>query len=271
MAIKLILTDIDGTILPYGKKTVTERCRAAFHAALDAGILVGPASGRFYSWIPGFFGGDEACCSTALATNGSQVYLGGEKVLQKELPAEGVRRAAEVLAQLPHAGVIFFEGSTPYLLQGERSDLAVCFPSYAETCLDAPRVPDANITKANIFVVGDIDRTRQTVALLNREVPGIDFDVPQPQFSNAMPAGWNKGAAVAWMLERLGISPSEAVVFGDAGNDLQMFAAVEHSVAVAGALPEARRAARWHIGAVEDDAVPAAIEAIARGEWPFTE
>ena len=269
MAIRLILTDIDGTIMPYGKKVLSRRCVASFHAAMDAGILVGPASGRFYSWIPGFFGGDAACCETALATNGSQVYLGGEKVLQRELPAGGVERALEVLAGVPRSGLILFEGSTPYLVQGEREDLRECFPSYAETCLDRGDVPARDITKANVFICGDIARTREVVDLLNREVEGIDFDVPQAAFSNAMPAGWNKGEAVKWLLERLSIGRDEAVVFGDAGNDLQMFAAVEHSVAVAGALPEARGAARWHIGAVEDDAVPAAIEALAAGEWPF--
>ena len=62
----------------------------------------------------------------------------------------------------------------------------------------------------------------------------------------------------------------EVVVFGDADNDLPMFAAVENPVAVAGATPEAAEAARWHIGACEDDAVAAAIEALAAGEWPFT-
>lgn len=271
MGIKLILTDIDGTILPYGRKTVTERCRSAFHAAMDAGILVGPASGRFYSWIPGFFEGDASCCSTALATNGSQVYLDGELVLQKELPPEGILRAMDVLSDIPGTGLLFFEGSTPYLVQGSRDDLMECFPGYAKTCLDATAVPDSNITKANVFITGDMRRTRETVALLNREVDGVDFDVPQPKFSNAMPAGWNKGAAVSWLLDRLGIARDEAVVFGDAGNDLQMFAAVENSVAVSGALPEAREAARWHIGAVEDDAAPAAIEALAAGEWPFSE
>lgn len=270
MAIKLILTDIDGTILPYGKKTVTPRCAAAFHAAMGAGILVGPASGRFYSWIPAFFEGDESCCATALAANGSQVYLGGELVLQKELPASGIRAALEVLVGIDRSGLIFFEGATPYLVQGDREDLRECFPSYAETCADRDDVPEGGITKANVFICGDIDRTREVVGLLNREVEGIDFDVPQRAFSNAMPAGWNKGAAVEWLLARLGIARDEAVVFGDAGNDLQMFSAVEHSVAVSGALPEAREAARWHIGAVEDDAVPAAIEAIAAGGFPFS-
>ena len=49
MAVKLILTDIDGTILPRGERVVSSRTVAAFHAALDAGIAVGPASGRGYA------------------------------------------------------------------------------------------------------------------------------------------------------------------------------------------------------------------------------
>ena len=60
MPVKLILTDIDGTILPAGERAVSPRTVAAFHAAIDAGMLVGPASGRGYAWIPSFFGGDEA-------------------------------------------------------------------------------------------------------------------------------------------------------------------------------------------------------------------
>ena len=60
------------------------------------------------------------------------------------------------------------------------------------------------------------------------------------------------------------------MVFGDAGNDLPLFSAVPNSVAVANAQPEAAAAARWHIGRCEDDAVAAAIEALAAGEWPFS-
>ena len=271
MAIKLVLTDIDGTIMPYGRKQVTERCRAAFHAAMDAGMLVGPASGRFYSWIPNFFGGDEACCQTALATNGMQVYLGGQKVLQKELPVGALCRIMGELEQIPRAGLLAFAGSTPLLVQGSREDLEIAFPAYAKTCEDASALPEGGITKANVFLVGDLDRTREVVARLDTCTDELDLDVPQPMFSNVVPAGWNKGAALRWLCERAGVSPEETVVFGDAGNDLRMFAATPNSVAVANALPEARDAARYHIGPVDEDAVPAAIEALARGEWPFVD
>ena len=72
-----------------------------------------------------------------------------------------------------------------------------------------------------------------------------------------------------WLAERMGVGVDEVVVFGDADNDLPMLRAVPNSVAVAGATSEAAAAARWHIGACEDDAVAAAIEALSRGEWPF--
>ena len=268
MAVKLILSDIDGTILPYGQTQVSARTVAAFHAAKDAGLAVGPASGRFYSWIPAFFGGDEECCSTAITANGLQVYHGGEMVLERSLDPGALRRAAEVLREVPGTGLILFMDGSPSLVQGSRDDLAVAFPRYARECLDAD-LPDAPVSKANIFIRGTLDDTRELVARLNEEVDGLDFDVPQAMFSNVMPSGWNKGAALAWLCDYLGVDRSEAVVFGDAGNDVALFEQAEHSVAVEGAMPEAKEAARWHIGACEDDAVAAAIEALVRGEWPF--
>ena len=84
-----------------------------------------------------------------------------------------------------------------------------------------------------------------------------------------MPHGWNKGTAVEFLRDRLGVAPDDVFVFGDADNDLPMLRAVKNSVAVANATPEAAAAARWHIGDVRDDAAAQAIEALAREEFPF--
>ena len=103
MAVKLILTDIDGTILPRGRRQVSERTVAAFHAAIDAGLWVGAASGRGYSWIPDFFGGDAACCSTALATNGMQVYLVPDIIAPTPEIEAMTHEVLSTLANLPAA------------------------------------------------------------------------------------------------------------------------------------------------------------------------
>lgn len=270
MSIKLILTDIDGTILPRGEKCVSARTVEAFHAALDAGIVIGPSSGRGYAWIPPFFGGDASCCTTAIATNGSQVYVDGEKAVEKTLPPAALEHLRAIVAETPRAGLICFDGATPLLVEGAVGDLAKSFASYAEKAVPAEGIPEFPVVKANVFSGGSPEDMLALVARLNAEVPELAVDHAMPRFSNIMLAGWNKGAAVLWLCGRLGIDADEVVVFGDADNDLSMFNVVEHSVAVANATGPAAAAARWHIGACADDAVAGAILALAAGEWPFT-
>ena len=265
--IKLILCDIDGTILPKGRSQVSARTIRAFHAALDAGLVIGPASGRGIEWIPPFFGGDAACCATCLATNGLQVYLNGALAHEERQPHDALVRLATMLADVPRSGMLCFDGGAPLLVAGSREDLRRPFPAYAETCVPVDAVPDV-VVKANVFVDTDEVGTRALLARAARKVPELDLDYAHVGFSNVMPHGYNKGSGARMLCELLGIDTSEVVVFGDAGNDLPLFSVVPNSVAVANAQPEAARAARWHIGRCEDDAVAVAIEALAVGEWP---
>lgn len=270
MAIKLIMTDIDGTILPYGQKRVSARCAAAFSAAADAGIHIGPASGRFYDMVARFFGDDARCCQTCIASNGAEIVLDGQMLRKDLIDSDALQHAVSVVAKIPHAGIIYYKDGGLFLPVGAREDLAVSFKHYADICQPVDSVAAGGAEKANAFIVGDMDETHAFVETLQREVPELDFDVPQAMYANIMGKGVNKGSALRWLMDYLGLAPDEAVVFGDGGNDIALFEAVEHSVAVGGAMDEAKAAARWHIGNVEDDAVPAAIEAIVAGEWPFS-
>ena len=197
MAIKLILTDIDGTILPRGQHAVSPRTVAAFHAALDAGIFVGPASGRGYAWIPDFFGGDTACCATALATNGMQVYVRGEKVMEQTLPPAALERIRQIVAETPHAGLLVFDELTPLLVAGAVSDLAVAFPSYAKKCVVTEGLPDFPVVKANVFVGTSADDAARLVARLNAEVTELDVDRALPTSSSHSTARYTPKPAAA--------------------------------------------------------------------------
>ncbi len=267
--IKLILSDIDGTILPYGSKVVSARTRAAFHAAQRAGIRVGPASGRGFSHIPVSFAGDAACSQTCLATNGMQVYLDGRLVHQERLPREPLVRMANLLRDVERAGLLCFEDGVPLIVEGSVADLAECFELYAREAVVVDAVPNHSIDKANVFVNGSMDDTRRVMDLLARHVRDVDFDLPMARFLNVRPAGWSKASGIDVLCRELGITIDQVVVFGDAGNDLEMLSHVPNSVAVEGATSEAAAAARWHIGRCEDEAVACAIERLAMGEWPF--
>lgn len=269
--IRLIMSDIDSTILPAGQVCVSKRTVAAFHAARAAGMVIGPASGRGRQQIPPFFGGDASCCDTCIATNGLEVYHEGKKICERRPSRAALERLVEVLAEEPHAGLVAFDGAQPYVCSGSVDDLAAVMPGYAKASRPLGALPAFDVLKANVFAPRDMPATVELCDRLNREIDGIDFDVPMAGYLNIMPAGWNKGAALGYLCEYLGIATDEAVVFGDAGNDLAMFRVAGHAVAVGNATPEASAAARWHIGRCEDDAVAAAIEELVAGRWPFTE
>lgn len=268
--IKLVLSDIDGTMLPKGQSCVSERTIAAFHAAMDAGIRVGPASGRGISHVAPAFGGDEACIATALGTNGMQVYLDGQLIHEERLPLAALEQVLAVVHPLPHAGAIVFDDNgLPYLIDGSREVLGKAFPLYAREAVDAEGLPAKPPIKLNVFVDGDLEATREVMELLQREVPALDFNLPLAGFINLTPPGYSKASGIDVLCEALGIGLEQVVVFGDGGNDVEMLAHTPNGVAVEGSAPEAVAAAHWHIGRCEDDAVAAAIEALAAGEWPF--
>ena len=99
--IKLILSDIDDTIMPKGAPCVSERTRAAFHAALDAGLAIGPASGRGFAQLAPFFADDAACFSTAITTNGLEVYHAGERIACRRSRTKRLSRRLRRCARSP--------------------------------------------------------------------------------------------------------------------------------------------------------------------------
>lgn len=270
--VRLVLTDVDGTILPYDREVVSDACLAAFHEALDAGIRVGPASGRGAARVPEVFGGDGRCCATMLASNGMQVCLDGELVHEEHIGRDALVHLAGVVAELevPGCGMVCFDGPRALVVAGEVADLTRSFRSYASTARPVDEVPRFPVVKANVFTPPDRAVTARVVELLRRRVPEIDYSLPMPGFVNTTPTGWSKASAVDVLARELGIGLDQVVVFGDSGNDLEMLAHVPNSAAVAGATPEAAAAARWHVGRCEDDAVPRAISELARGRWPFS-
>lgn len=266
---RLILTDIDGTVLPFGQSQISDRTYQAFLSALEAGYAVGPVSGRGYAQIPSFFHEDPRAYATCISTNGMVIHHNGEPVRESSISAEEIDALLEALDKVPHSGLLYFDGVVPLLLKGTREDLAYSFEKYARTCVDAP-VPHTSGVKINAFVVGDVDKAYELANYLMDCVPTLDVDVPQAGYTNIMPKGWNKGTAVLWLADYLGVSEDDIFVFGDADNDLTMLKAVTNSVAMGEATPAAAQAARWHIGACEDDAVAQAIESLVAGEFPFT-
>ena len=279
--IKLALTDLDNTLIDVSG-IASDHARHAIHVALDAGIRFGPVTGRVPAAMRWMFSGDERCSATGAFVNGQIIYVDGHKVRELSIdgalleevaqyikPREGVALALCDITRLTKLsdGAISYVGATAEELERHkrffRSDYQVLEhvdrPSYIKTNLrcDIPPEEVANLQEE-----------------LRTRFPELSFVLPQNggQFIDVLPRGWDKGKAVLFIVDYLGLSLEEVVVFGDSDNDLAMLAAVPNSVTVANAVPEVSAKARWHIGLCSDDAVADAlldiVNANARGAAP---
>ena len=83
-------------------------------------------------------------------------------------------------------------------------------------------------------------------------------------------ASVNKGEAVAWLANWLGLCEDEVAVYGDGGNDLAMLERFEHAYATRNGSDAAKAAAGNVIGSCSLHAVPRHIVATVRREGPLT-
>ena len=263
--IKLVLSDMDNTLVPYGQAHASERTLAAIHACLDEGIAFGPATGRNLIEVAGFLCHDERCYQSGIVINGQQVYLNGALVHEVTFDRTTLLGLADVLRDRRGCALLTYspEGRADWI-GDTRQELE---PIINEAAHGGDRrcdeLPDYPITKVGI--IANIERDAE-LALhdeLAGAFPALDFPNTVPTWFDVIPHGLNKATGIGILQKAMGISPDEICVFGDAENDLAMFAQVRHSCSVANADPEIQAHARWHIGASAEDGVAIALEQIA--------
>ena len=101
--IRLALTDLDDTLIPFGSPCASEQSRAAIHATLDAGVRFGPVTGRLPVDMRWMFGDDEPCYATGAFANGQVVRVDGRTVKEVVIPASELSRVQEVLDDVDYS------------------------------------------------------------------------------------------------------------------------------------------------------------------------
>ena len=154
--IRLVLSDMDNTLIPFGADHVSDRTARAIHELLDAGVPFGPATGRDYVELMRFFRGDEACFMTGILSNGKRVRAEGRYVRTVLLGHDELVRIDEAL-------------------RGERGMFLVCYPNETDAsnpayCVRATKEESAPFERRSAFTgicvdaVPDEDMIAATIA-----------------------------------------------------------------------------------------------------------
>lgn len=270
--IRLVLCDMDGTLLPFGCREVSRRTIGAIEELRHAGVRFGPASGRELEDMTGFFGRGSVTIENGILANGRYVLADGQVVYRRELDREALQKVVDYAVSQRDCGLVTHgpvrpDGSSERLLLGASAEEAAGMRTSEGGRVDVslvPELPDCPILTVGFLCSGSADRLSEVRRDLAVTAPELDFVSPAPGFLDVLPHGWNKGTALDPLLEALGIEADEVAFFGDSENDLALMHRLPNSICVENGSDEAKRTASFRIARDLDDAPAQVMEAIAR-------
>ena len=253
--IRLVLSDIDATLLDTPLSGLTGRAAAAIRAVMAHGAVYGPCPGRSPALLPGLFGpGTGDLYRSGVFDNGMVAYLDGERVHARFYdPAALADLALRVRREgIGELGVCGLPGLPGEFVVVDGPWLA----SHGEGAL-------AGLTKANIHLPEGAD-LGAAADHLSALYPAFDLVSPTRSrpILDVLAAGCSKATGARALAEAVGAAPDEVLVFGDSDNDLEVLGAFPNSCAVADAKPAVLERARWVVGPCGEDGVARALEGL---------
>ncbi|MCD8370756.1 MAG: HAD family hydrolase [Clostridiales bacterium] len=241
--IKLIVSDIDGTLLEDGGNQLNPEYFDVILKLREKGIQFAAASGRQWVSIERTFEPIKKKIFY-LSDNGAYVGLCGRNLYLNTIDQETVRemiediRAAGLTVMLSGPDVVYMENQDDdfydWIVNGYRFR--------AERVADLLQV-EAPYIKVSAYRKTDIETV--TVQIREKYRDRLKITISGDMWMDCMAKGINKGYAVRLLQESLNITPKETMVFGDQMNDIEMLNQAYYSFAVANARPEVKAAARF--------------------------
>lgn len=238
--IKLIASDIDGTLLHKSGDPMGDSMIKVVQKLIEKGIIFVAASGRQYNNLRGLFAPVQNEIGY-IAENGSQIYYKEHSIMQQPIEPEVVKGILEDVYAKDGCEVVIAGKKGTYIQpKGE------FFRHYMEEVLKYKlnRVDDIFAVEDDILKISIQDKDGiDAAAEYFKEKWGNTLSVVTSGiiWMDMLSFGVNKGSAMRALQEKLSIKPEECIAFGDNYNDVEMFEAVGTSYAMETAAEDIRR------------------------------
>lgn len=255
--IKLIATDIDGTLVRESSRDVYEELIDAVDRLTKGGIHVVAASGRQYASIYKMFGrvADRMCF---IAENGAHLIMDGRDFALTPMQREHVEKImADLRAYYPYDCHVV--ASTPggcFLETEDESFIHLMTDFYrneVQLTKDILR-EQTPILKLAIYKKDGI-RTIGERVLIPKWKDQVKVCMAGEEWVDFMDASVDKGHALRILQEALGVTRDETMAFGDNDNDIGLMLAAGNSYAVETATRKVKKAAKYTCPSYEEKGV----------------
>ena len=244
MAIRMIATDLDGTLLN-PENRISEENKAALREAAEKNICVAIATGRMHlSALP--YAKEIGVTAPIVSCNGALVKTAaGEELFASPIAPDVVREIFDCMKERGWYVQLYTDEG---LFFCERDRRACAYEKLAGIEGKAVGWDGLHALGTRVFKLLSIsDRAEETAvraAEISRMFEGKVRAVrSKEKYVDIMAEGVSKAASIERLAASLGIDMSEVLALGDSDNDCEMLAAAGIGVAMTTGTPAAREAA----------------------------
>lgn len=235
--IKVVLSDIDGTLLPEGGKKLNPEIYDIILELKKHGIHFIAASGRQLDSLQLLFA-PVADDISYISENGAICMHNGELFVVSEYDRHFAMHIIEEVEKRPNCKLAISTPKTQYIKSGDDEfyEYTHNHLRYNITTIDSFQNIDEPIIKVAFW---DTVTTQESYehfhSLFGKEIKVANSGNLWIDF---IPFHVNKGTALKFVLEKMNLTPADAISFGDQQNDIEMLEYTETSYAMAHAKPE---------------------------------
>ena len=265
MSIRLIATDLDGTLLGADKE-ISSRNAQALRDCMARGVHVVLASGRSLNAVARLAERAGLAEAAVMSSNGARLdeTAHGPLLFEDGIDEETARQAASRLIQ---AGVYVecYSDDVIYMANRAPTKNHNHVPGVAKDGVtlfieDAARFLSEGVLRARKLIVfsDDPSQLKKARALLD----DLPLDCSSSDIDNLeiLARGAGKGRALSWYAGRLNVDKSESMAFGDQTNDLSLLGAAGWPVAMDNAVDAVKACARLIAPHHDQSGVAAVVE-----------
>lgn len=250
--IKMIGFDLDGTLLT-DQKELGEYTVQILKRAVEEGIVILPITGRPLCGLPEEVTGLPGL-RYAITANGARILdLKNAAVLKEQLVSvETAEKILDILGNYDSLREIYYDG-TGY---AEREKLEQIDHFFEEgpmaEYVRSTRQPVDNLMDKFRQESREVDKVQGVFANLGereaaldeiRKLEGVTITGALHNNIEVNAAGVDKGNALLWLAQYLGIEPEETMAFGDGNNDITLLEKAGTGVAMKNGIEEVKHAA----------------------------
>ncbi|MCQ2549392.1 MAG: Cof-type HAD-IIB family hydrolase [Lachnospiraceae bacterium] len=247
--IKMVVTDIDGTLMEEGQSDLPKEYFTQIQRLEKKGILFVPATGRSYDsahkvFLPIL---DKIMF---ISDNGARVMKAGKTWSTNPIPYPLMLEMLQDVEAMPEFEAFASGPNIGYCTAGNEAFIQLLRVNYQLNVIPLEHIsetlPEGEYFNISVYHPRDIQVGMENGYYDKWHAHNqVDAIRSGKLWMNMVKRGVDKGSALKAIMDKMDLKPEQVLVFGDNTNDMGMLSLVENSVAIGNAREEVKKCCKY--------------------------